>query len=347
MPALAVKYRPNKFEDVSGQTAVVSILKSICESDAELDNRNFLLIGPAGTGKTTSGRIMANMLNQGKGSPIEVDAASYNGVDAVRQLVKDASSFPIGMKYKVYILDEAHTFSQQAWQVFLKTLEEGAGKSIFIFCTTNPEKIPATILSRVQTFQLSKLSLSQINDRLLYIIKQEQNEGRQITYEDNAVNYIAKLANGGMRDAITLLDKALSYSEVLSMDNLLVALNIPSYDMFFALVAAYAKKNNEKIAEIVHDIYNSGINFVQWFERFHSFVMNIVKYILLQDVNETMIPDIYVDKLSKYTYSHCNVCLRLANKLITMISELKSTQYLEEVALTHLCFIKKEEKEGK
>lgn len=338
--ALANKYRPKTFSDVTEQSLVVNMLETICTSKI-LDNRNFLLIGPAGTGKTTSARIMANVINQGKGEPIEIDAASHNGVDSVRELVQQARAYPVGCDYKVFICDEVHAFSQAAWQVLLKTLEEGPAKSVFIMCTTNPEKIPATILSRVQTFQLSKISLEGIYSRLVQVLDLEKAEGAEITYSTDAVNYIAKLANGGMRDALTLLDKALSYSLDITSENLAKALNLPNYDDYFTLLSAYAKKDNTQIATIVHNVYNSGVNFVKWFEGFHSFVINIVKYIFLQDINATMIPSHYADKISNYSTAHSAICLRLANKLVTLNHELKSTQYLQELALTYLCSIKK------
>ena len=344
MSNLAVKYRPKTFEDVSEQHLVVTMLKSLCESD-HLDNRNFLLTGPAGTGKTTSARIIANMLNRGKGDPIEIDAASHNGVDSVRDIVQQARAYPVGCDYKVFIMDEVHSFSNPAWQVLLKTLEESPARSVFIMCTTNPEKIPATILSRVQTFQLSKISLSGIQSRLKYVIEKENEEGRNITYDDTSLNFIAKLANGGMRDALTLLDKALAYSKDINSENLAQALNLPNYDSYFSLLNAYAKKDNMKIALIIHTVYNSGVNFVKWFEGFHSFVINVVKYIFLQDIELTMIPSHYQDKISKYGVAHSVVCLKLAKKLLVLNQELKGTQYLQEVALTHLCSIpKKEEK---
>lgn len=340
MASLAIKYRPKTWSDVTEQEVVVSIIENIANSE-ELENRNFLFIGSAGCGKTTTARLLANALNCNEGEPIEIDAASHNGVDAMRDLVREARSYPVGMKYKVFIVDEAHVLSNQAWQVLLKVLEEGVGKSVFIFCTTNPEKIPATILSRVQTFQFSKISLSGINSRLLHVLDTEISEGRELSYEPDAVNYIAKLANGGMRDALTLLDKAIAYSSNITTENLLCALSLPSYDDYFALLSAYSKKHNGTIVSIVHKVYNSGVNFIQWFESFHSFVINIVKYILLQDINETMIPSVYTDKISKYGPAHSAVCLRLANKLISLISDLKGTQYLEEVALTYLCSIPK------
>ena len=340
MANLAVKYRPRTFEDVSEQSLVVDMLKKMCESRT-LENRNFLLIGPAGTGKTTSARIMANMLNDGKGEPIEIDAASHSGVDAMRDIVQQARSYPVGCNFKVFVIDECHSISNSGWQILLKTLEEGPAKTVFIFCTTNPEKIPATILSRVQTFQLSKISLTGINDRLVHIIEQEKAEGRNITYTEDAVNYIAKLANGGMRDAITLLDKALAYSEDISSENLAKALNLPNYDDYFTLLNAIARKDNKLISSTIHKVYNSGVNFVKWFEGFHSFICNIVKYIFLQDINATMIPSYYQEKIANYGTAHSALCLKLANKLVQLNQELKNTQYLQELALTYLCIVPK------
>lgn len=293
------------------------------------------------THNTTTARIMADVLNNGEGEPIEIDAASHNGVESVREIAQQARAYPIGSKYKVFIYDESHTFSQQAWQAFLKLLEDGAGRSVHIFCTTNPEKIPPTILSRVQTFQLSKISLEGITSRLKHVLDCEIAEGRKISYDDDAIQFIAKLAYGGMRDALTLTDKALTYNSDLTLSNLESALNLPSYDDYFSLLQMYARHDNSGIASIIDRVYNSGVNFVKWFEDFHSFVMNIVKYILLQDISKTMIPSNYLSKVSKYTTAHLLVCLNLSRKLMDINSDLKSTQYLQEVALTHLCYVSK------
>lgn len=336
MSNLATKYRPRSFEDVAEQSLVVDMISTLCNNPS-LDCRNFLLIGPAGVGKTTIARIMANVLNEGSGDPIEMDAASHSGVDSVREIIQQARAYPIGSQYKVFILDEVHAFSNQAWQALLKTLEESPAKSVFVLCTTNPEKIPATILSRVQTFQLSKISLKGITDRLIKVLDTEIAEGRPIQYTVDAVSYIAKLANGGMRDALTLLDKALAYDENITSESIVVALGLPKYDDYFTLLAAYAKHDNTAIAATIHTVYNSGVNFVKWFEGFHSFVINVVKYIFLQNIEATMIPAHYAAKISKYGTAHSAICLKLANKLILLNHELKSTQYLQEIALTYLC----------
>lgn len=335
---LAAKYRPKTFDEICEQKVIVSIVKNICETK-QLSNRNFLFIGPAGTGKTTTARAVANALNEGKGEPIEIDAASHSGANDMREIVSQAQSYPVGMNYKIFIIDECHSISSQGFQVLLKSLEEQPAKSVVILCTTNPEKIPATILSRVQTFQLSKISLEGIHKRLLYIIEQENKEGRGITYQDDAVLYLSKLANGGMRDAITSLDKALTFSKDVTIENLQKSLGLPNYDDYFELLNAIAKKDNQAIVNIVNSVYNSGVNFVKWFDGFFSFVTNIVKYIYLKDINQTMIPSIYQDKISGYGVPHAALCLKLSNKLVTLNQELKTSQYLQELAISHLCTV--------
>ena len=288
------------------------------------------------THNTTLGRIVANDLNEGKGQPIELDAASNSGVDTVRSIVEQAHQYPIGSKYKVFIADEVHAFSNTAWQSFLKILEEQPAKSVFILLTTDPEKIPKTIISRVQKFQLSTISLEGITNRLKHVIECENKDGRNITYEEDALSYIAKLAKGGLRDSLTLLDKALVYSDEITSINLKYALDIPEYDDYFALLNAFASKDNQKISEIVDRVYNSGTNFVKWFEGFQSFVINLAKYVFVGDISKTMIPSYYESQVKNYNAKHAQICMKLSQLLVELISKNSRTEYMEEIALSYL-----------
>jgi DNA polymerase-3 subunit gamma/tau len=338
--SLSNKYRPDTFESVIGQPVIVEIVKKMCESGA-LSNRNFLFTGPAGTGKTTLGRLIAKSLNGTSDNIIEIDAASHSGVDDMREIVQQAQQFPIGTKYKIFLIDECHALSSNSWQAALKIIEEQAAMSVFIFCTTNPEKIPNTIISRVQTFNLSKISAENIYKRLKYVLDSEIKEGREISYEDDALKYLSRLANGGLRDALTMLDKTLAYGTNVTSNLLEKALELPNYDTYFNLLNSLARKDNASTTEIVDTTYNSGVNFIKWFEGFHSFLCNIVKYVLLRDINRTMIPSHYSDKLSNYTEQHVLVCLKLSNTVLSMIKDMKVTQYQLETCLTYLLSSKK------
>lgn len=289
------------------------------------------------THNTTTARIIAKELNGSSENIIEIDAASHSGVDSMRDIINQARVYPVGTKYKVFVIDECHALSSAAWQSALLTIESQPAMSVFCWCTTNPEKIPATILSRVQTFQLSKISLNGIYNRLKYIIEEENKQGRGITYDDDAVMMIAKMAQGGMRDGITSLDQCLAYSNNVTIETVISALDLPNYDDYFDLLNAIAKKDNGKIVEMINTVYNSGVNFVKWFDGFFSFITNIVKFIYLQDIQQTMIPSIYEDKISKYGTAHSALCLKLSNKLAKMNQELKTTQYLQELAISYLC----------
>lgn len=169
--SLAIKYRPRTFDDVVEQNSIKIILQQqIAEGSFK---SAYLFVGGAGTGKTTCARIFANDINKGEGNPIELDAASNNGVDDVREIIQQAKTKSLDSEYKIFIIDECHALSNSAWQAMLKIIEEPPAKSIFIFCTTNPERIPKTILSRVQRYDFNRISTEGIVNRLKYILEQE------------------------------------------------------------------------------------------------------------------------------------------------------------------------------
>lgn len=169
--SLAVKYRPKTFDEVVEQSATKVILQQQLSS-GEIKN-SYLFCGGAGTGKTTCARIFANEINKGVGSPIELDAASNNSVDDVREIIQQAKTSSLDSEYKIFIIDECHSLSNQAWQAFLKLLEEPPAKSIFIFCTTEPNRIPKTILSRVQRYDFQRISTDSIVKQLENILNTE------------------------------------------------------------------------------------------------------------------------------------------------------------------------------
>lgn len=145
-----------------------------------------------------------------------------------------------------------------------------------------------------------------------------------------------------MRDALTMLDKCLTFSKDITIENVCQALNIPEYDQFFDLLSAYAHKDGSAIANIIDSVYNSGTNFVKWFQNFHSFIANIMKYIYLKDISKTMIPTTYLNKVCKYGPAHLSICLNLSMKLLKLNEALRYTQYLQETALSYLAFPIKE-----
>ena len=284
MQSLAVKYRPKTFDDVVGQSATVEILKNQLRSGET--KQAYLFIGSAGCGKTTCARIFANELNHGVGGPIELDAASNNSVDDIRELTKQARTKSLTGEYKVFILDELHMLSGGAWAAMLKLIEEPPEKTVFIGCTTNPEKIPKTILSRCQRFDFRRMKTDDIIARLKYILHQEN----FTDYKEAAVDFIAKQANGGMRDAITLMYKALSYSNKLTVENVSKALGVASYDVYQNLFNSIYWFDGGNILEIIEEIYEAGIDLKQFIDDFLVFVVDLKKWWLLNSYDYISIP---------------------------------------------------------
>lgn len=294
---LAVKYRPKSFDDVVEQQAIKDILTDQIKTGTF--QHSYLFCGPAGCGKTTAARIFANDINGGKGNPIEVDAASNNGVDNVREIIDGARRKSLDSDYKVYIIDECHMLSTGAWNAMLKLLEEPPKTTVFIMCTTDPQKIPATILSRVQRYNFSKISLDNIMNRLKSIVMWESSELEReagivdsYTYEDAAIQYIAKLADGGMRDAITMMDKCLSLDPELTVESVVAALGTVDYTTHFDLLLFLECGNKDEATKLVEDVFNSGKDLKQFVKQFQYFVLDVCKYLMFRDFKYVNIPSL-------------------------------------------------------
>lgn len=275
------------------------------------------------THNTTSARIFANEINDFKGRVIERDAASNNSVEDARKLIDEAYTQSMDSEYKVFVLDECHMLSNAAWNALLKLFEEPPKKSIFILATTNPEKIPDTILSRVQRYNFQKISLNGIINRLKYIIEQENKEDNNITFEDSALEHIAKTADGGMRNAITMLDKAIGYNSDLTLNNVLEALGSVSYDIMFDLTDALNIMNKKAAITIIEDIHATGLDLKQFIKQYNYFVLDLCKYDLFRDFTYLQIPEVYKERFDKYDENAFAFFTQLLSEISALNNKLK------------------------
>lgn len=282
--SMAVRYRPVDFSDLTEQKSIVSILTN--QVDTNSIQHAYLFSGPSGIGKTTSARIFADMIDS---NVIEVDAASHSGVDNIRSIIESSKQRAIDAEYKVFVVDECHSLSSTAWQALLKLLEESPKYSIFILCTTNPEKIPDTILSRVQHFKFNRISKEGIINRLTEIYNKEK-ELRDISVSDEAIEYISKIADGGMRSAITMLDKCLSLSNSVDINIVLSAIDVVDYNSFIYLTTLLLNKDNSCIKEIDR-LYNLGKDLNQFNIDYMKFLVDLMSYSLFSNIDKTSLPN--------------------------------------------------------
>ena len=265
------------------------------------------------------------------GQPIELDAASNNSVDDIRRLIEDAQTQAIDSEYKVFIIDECHMITPQGWNAFLKTLEEPPTKAIFIMATTNPEKIPATILSRVQRYNFQKISTKGIMQRLTHILHKE--DIPEVEGGLEAVEYIAKIAEGGMRDAITMLDKCLSYNLELTVENVSKALGVADYTTMFALTQAIVAKNRNSVIQIIQNVYDSGFDMKLFIKQYFEYVLNLTVYGITGDVSLTTLPsnDAGLENLFDHTF-----LIRLTDMICQLNYSLKYEQNPRVVVLARV-----------
>lgn len=321
MQSLAIKYRPKKFDDVVEQSSTIKILTHQLETKSF--KHAYLFVGSAGTGKTTCARIFAKEINNGHGNPIEMDAASQNGIDDVRNIIEQARTKSLDSEYKIFIIDECHAFSNNAWQAMLKLIEEPPAKSIFIFCTTNPEKIPKTIISRVQRYDFKRISQQGITSRMMLILDYEGYNDIDKVVDQTSVEYIAKLADGGMRDALTLLDKCVSYNPELTIEHIVSALGIVDYDVMIKLTTDLFT-DGKQMFTIIEQLHNEGKDLKQFVKSYTHFILDVIKYQIGVDWKYISIPPLdEYDKALAFFLSYEDETHHLLDTLIKLASDIK------------------------
>lgn len=369
--ALYRAYRPQKFKDIVGQDVIVKTLQQSIKNNKI--SHAYLFSGPRGTGKTSVARILAKAINcdhSQDGEPcqecmhclditkgnhpdvIEIDAASNNGVDEIRDIRDKVKFLPGLLKYKVYIIDEVHMLSQGAFNALLKTLEEPPKHVVFILATTEPHKIPPTILSRCQRFDFKSLSVLGIVSKLKEVIKEED-----IKIIDEAIITIAESAEGGMRDALSILDQAISFTdEVINVDDVNAVTGSVSIDKIIMLAESFEQGDITKGLKTVNELLDLGKeatklvnNLLQFYRDCllykNADIKHFNKYIFEKESFKNLVKNISEDKIFYYVnvLSDVSYKIRFSNNpriylevaLIKMINldsdDLETIQRIEEL----------------
>ena len=351
--ALYRVYRPKTFEDVVGQEHIVKTLKN------QIKNNNighaYLFSGTRGTGKTSTAKIFAravNCLNPINEEPcneceicidtlndnimdiVEIDAASNNSVDDIRELRESVKYTPSKAKYKVYIIDEVHMLSQGAFNALLKTLEEPPSYVIFILATTEPHKIPATILSRCQRFDFKRVSSKDIADRMSYICEKEN-----IQAEDKALSLIARNSQGALRDALSILDQCMSFgNDKIEYNDVIELLGTVNIDELFQLSQSIIDEDTKKSLQILNE-------FIIWGKDIRNLINDLIDHFrnlmvckVSKDLDEIIsLPEESIERLKEQSKTiNINDLIRILNILSETQDSMKSssnTRILAEVTM--------------
>lgn len=356
--ALYRKFRPTEFEDVKGQEHIVTTLKNQIKADRI--GHAYLFCGTRGTGKTTVAKIFAKAVNcehPVDGSPcgecsscraiadgssmnvIEIDAASNNGVDNIRQIREEVSYRPTEGKYKVYIIDEVHMLSTGAFNALLKTLEEPPSYVIFILATTEAHKIPITILSRCQRYDFHRISIDTIAARLSDLMQQEK-----VDVEEKAIRYVAKAGDGSMRDALSLLDQCIAFhlGEILTYENVLEVLGAVDTEVFSRLLRQIIDKNVAAAISILDELVDEGRELGQLVSDFTWYLRNLLLIQSSDDMEEVL--DMSQDSIDALKEEAELISPEVLLRYIRIFSELSNQvryasqkRIVIEIAIIKLC----------
>lgn len=294
--ALYRTYRPTNFDEVAGQQHIVKTLQNAVKQNKIA--HAYLFCGPRGTGKTTIAKIFAKAINcedlehkpclecsnclavQDGSHPdvIEIDAASNNGVDEVRELIEKVKYAPLKGKFKVYIIDEVHMMSAGAFNALLKTIEEPPEHVIFIFATTEPQKVLPTIISRCQRYDFTKVSINDMKERLITVLNQEH-----VKYDDEAIRLICQLADGGVRDAFSILDQVIAYAQdEVQTHHVNEIYGIMTVKEKIELLQMVGNKDALNLMNIVSDLIEKGIDI----KRCTMDLIDILKETVIHDYTQ-------------------------------------------------------------
>lgn len=313
--SLAVQYRPTTWDEVVEQDDIKIILQNQLRND-DVQN-TYLFVGGAGTGKTTCARILADCINKHQGSAIEIDGASNNGVDQVREISTQAKTRAIDSEYKIFIIDECHMITTAGWNAMLKLIEEPPAKTIFIFCTTNVEKIPKTILSRVQRYDFKRISTQGIFERLRDVCIQES-----IFIEEEALMHIAKIADGHLRDALTMLEKAIAYDDEVTEQNITQALGLSSYTDLSMIFDSVMTSFEDGIIKVIEGCHNDGLDLKQFIDDEIGFVLDYIKWKTTHSIDYCTCPAFVEDMFKLYDVQKDKV-LHFLDTLINIKNTIK------------------------
>jgi DNA polymerase-3 subunit gamma/tau len=303
---LARKWRPMKFEEVIGQDHITQILKNALKN--ERIAHAYIFAGPRGVGKTTTARLLAKAVNcekypvinpcnncascksitQGQNlDVIEIDGASNRGIDEIRNLRENIRFAPAASRYKIYIIDEVHMLTKEAFNALLKTLEEPPPHAIFIFATTEIHKVPLTILSRCQRFDFKRIATLKIQESLKLIADAEK-----ISIEDDALFLIARKSDGSMRDAESILDQMISFGiENLTAQHIRDSLGLIDQEIYFEFTDLMNEKNSGQILQFSKKIFSSGHDLIDFLHGLQEHFRNLLLTAALKDTKQLEVAD--------------------------------------------------------